>query len=67
MEDLSKAKEFILKLLMANGLCVDGVLSPKYGWWVMLQVLFLLDAGVKIKKEKKKKEAFLKNNNKKKS
>jgi hypothetical protein len=60
MEDLSKAKEFILKLLMANGLCVDGVLSPKYGWWVMLQVLFLLDAGVncrvKIKKEKKKKK-----------
>jgi hypothetical protein len=60
MEDLSKAKEFILKLLMANGLCVDGVLSPKYGWWVMLQVLFLLDAGVncrvKRKKEKKKKK-----------
>jgi len=60
MEDLSKAKEFILKLLMANGLCVDGVLSPKYGWWVMLQVLFLLDAGVncrvKTKKQKKKKK-----------
>jgi hypothetical protein len=64
MEDLSKAKEFILKLLMANGLCVDGVLSPKYGWWVMLQVLFLLDAGVncrvKRKKEKKKKRGFFK-------
>jgi len=64
MEDLSKAKEFILKLLMANGLCVDGVLSPKYGWWVMLQVLFLLDAGVncrvKTKKEKKKKRGFFK-------
>jgi hypothetical protein len=54
MEDLSKAKEFILKLLMANGLCVDGVLSPKYGWWVMLQVLFLLDAGVNCRVKIKK-------------
>lgn len=43
MEDLSKAKEFILKLLIGDGLCVDGVFVPQV--WVVGDVAGFIPVG----------------------